>query len=237
MIRSHLNRIILVGALLVILPTIAITERLRRGTGRRFATSAIRTIARLCGIHIEVTGGDQLDPTQSYVLVPNHTSPVDIAAMLVARPDARFVAAAELFQIPLLGAAMRALGTIPIERRNTDSSRKRVDELSAAEADRELVMFPEGGIAPTAQVLPFRTGAFVVAINTGAPVVPVAISGASQVLPRNGRLRIRPGHVRVDLLTPVTTTGLGLDDRAGLARAAREHIVATLHRTRRGSAA
>lgn len=237
MVRSQVNRIILLTALLLVLPAVAITERLRRGTGRRVAVSAIRKVARVCGIHIEVHGGDQLDPKASYVLVPNHTSPMDIAAMLVARPDARFVAAAELFRIPLLSSAMRALGTVPIERGNADTSRQRVDELSAPAADRELVMFPEGGIGPTAQVLPFKTGAFVVAINTGAPVVPVAISGAARVLPRNGRLRVRPGRVRVDLLTPVETTGLDVEDRAGLARRAREHIVATLHRTRGRTAA
>lgn len=236
MIRSQINRSILISVLLVVLPLIAITERLRVGTGRGLAIAAIRRVARLCGIQIEVAGGDQLDDHASYVLVPNHTSPMDIAAMLVARPDARFVAAAELFRIPLLGSAMRALGTVPIERGNADTSRARVDQLSRPELDRELVMFPEGGIAPGTQVLPFKTGAFVVAINSGATIVPVAISGASQVLPRKGRLRVRPGRIRVDLLTPVTTIGLGLDDRAGLARSARDHIVSTLHRSRRSAA-
>ena len=230
MIRSHLNRVILVIVLLAVLPAVAVTERLRRGTGRRLAVAAIRWVARVCGIQIEVTGGDQLDSSASYVLVPNHTSPMDIAAMLVARPDARFVASAELFRIPLLGSAMRALGTVPIERGNAETSRQRVDDLSTAEADRELVMFPEGGIAPTAQVLPFKTGAFVVAINTGAPIVPVAITGASDVLPHKGRLRIRPGRVRVELTQPVSTIGLGVDDRRALADRARATVVSSLRR-------
>lgn len=232
MIRSQLNRVILVGALLIVLPAVAVTERIRRGTGRRLVVSAIRRVARLCSIGIEVNGGDQLDPAHSYVLVPNHTSPMDIAAMLVARPDARFVAAAELFRIPLLGSAMRALGTVPIDRDDAAASRKRVGELSVSGSNRELVMFPEGGIAPTAQVLPFKTGAFVVAINTGAPIVPVAITGAAAVLPSNGHLRIRPGKVRVDLLTPLPTVGLDTEDRTSLARSARDHIMSTLHRAR-----
>ncbi len=236
MIRSQLNRVIVISVLLVVLPGIAIAERLRRGAGRRLAVAAIRRAALMCGVRIEVTGTVQLADSKSFVLVPNHTSPMDIAAMLVARPDARFVAAAELFRIPLLGSAMRALGTVPIERGNAATSRSRVDELSRFEEDRELVMFPEGGIAPSAQILPFKTGAFVVAINTGVPVVPVAISGASAVLPPKGGLRVRPGLVRIDLLTPVATAGLGLDDRAGLARAARDHIGATLHRVRRPAA-
>lgn len=226
--RSHLNRLLLIAALLAALPAIAGLERLRRGAGRRVAVGAIRSIARLCGARIEVTGTDRLDPAGSYVLVPNHTSPMDIAAMLVALPDVRFVGAAELFRIPLLGAAMRALGTVPIHRGSARRSRAAVDELSVPEADRQLVMFPEGGIAPTAHVLPFKTGPFVVAIRSGAAVVPVAISGASTVLPPGGRLRLRPGTVRVEVLAPVATTGLGIPDRTGLAGAARERIVLAL---------
>jgi 1-acyl-sn-glycerol-3-phosphate acyltransferase len=236
-VRSHLNRVVLVGVLLVVLPAVAITERLRKGAGRTLTVATIRRVARVCGIRIEVSGAEQLDDHASYVLVPNHTSPVDIAAVLVARPDARFVAAAELFRIPLLGSAMRALGTVPIERGNAATSRAKVDELSCPAGDRELVVFPEGGIAPDADVLPFKTGAFVVAINSGASVVPVAITGAAGVLPRDSRLRVRPGTIQVHLLTPVPTTGLDLDDRADLARSARDHIVASLHRARTRGAA
>ena len=181
--RSQLNRLILIVGLVLALPAIAIGERLRRGSGRRLAVRAITRIARVCGIRIQVHGADQLAAGTAYVLAPNHTSPMDIAAMLVARPDARFVAAAELFRIPLLGAAMRALGTVPIERGDASASRTRVTALSRPEPGRQLVMFPEGAIAPSAEVLPFKTGAFVVAINSRAPVVPVAISGAADVLP------------------------------------------------------
>ena len=168
---------------------------------------------------------DQLTTGTAYVLAPNHTSPMDIAALLVARPDARFVAAAELFRIPLLGAAMRALGTVPIERGDATASRHRVTALSRPEPGRRLVMFPEGGIAPSSEVLPFKTGAFVVAINSGAPVVPVAISGAAAVLPPHGHLRIRPGTVHVDLLDPVPTTGLTTVNRAELSARTRSAVV------------
>lgn len=228
MLRSQLNRAVLLAALVVVLPTIAVAEKIRAGSGRTLAVKTIRRIAHICGIRIDVTGTEQLVDRASYVFVANHTSPMDIAAMLVARPDARFVAAAELFRIPLLGAAMRALGTVPIERANQTASRARIDELSNPDPDRKLIMFPEGVIEPDANVLPFKTGAFIIAINTATPIVPVAISGAAAVLPRNGRLRILPGRIEVQLLTPVDTSGLGLDDRARLARSARDQIVAAL---------
>ena len=222
--RSHLNRIIVLAALLVVLPMIAISERVHRGWGRAFAVRAIRRTGRLCGVTFDVRSSGSVVEAGSCVLVPNHTSPVDIAAVLVARPDVRFVAAAELFRIPLLRAAMVALGTVPIRRGDRAGARRRIDELSRSATNGELVMFPEGGIAPTADVLPFKTGAFVVAIETGIPVVPVAIRGAARVLPPRGRLRVRSGTVRIDILDPVATDGLGLRDRRRLADTARDRV-------------
>mgnify|MGYP001107690055 CR=1 FL=1 len=75
---------------------------------------AIRVISRLCGIRYVVDGATRLDAATTYVLVPNHSSPLDIPAVLMARPSARFVAAAELFRVPLLGGTMRALGSVAV---------------------------------------------------------------------------------------------------------------------------
>jgi 1-acyl-sn-glycerol-3-phosphate acyltransferase len=210
---------------------VAIVGRFRPRAGRRLAVRGVKTITRLCGIRIEVHGLEHVESGGSYVLVPNHTSPLDIAAVLVARPDAQFVATEGLFRIPLLGSAMRALGTVPISRHDHESARERVTELAQSSASRELVVFAEGGIAPTSELLPFKTGAFVIAIGSRTPVVPVAISGASMVLPPRGHLLVRPGTVRIDLLGPVATEGLDVDDRRELADRVRAAIIDALHET------
>jgi len=228
--RAQLNRLIVAVGLLVALPVVAVVGRVNRRAGRRVAVRAVKTITRACGIRIEVRGADRIQDDGAYVLVPNHTSPFDIAAVLVARPDAQFVAAAGLFRIPLLGSAMRAIGTVPIKRNDHDSARERVAELSQHADDRELVVFAEGGIAPGPDLLPFKTGAFVIAIGSGVPVVPIAISGASSVLPREGHLLVRPGAVTIELLPPVPTDGLTVDDRHTLADRVRTVIVESLSR-------
>ena len=92
----------------------------------------------------------------------------------------------------------------------------------------DLVIFPEGGIAPSDQLLPFKTGAFVLAIQTGTPVVPVAIHHARDVLPPHGRLAVRPGTVIVELLEPVDTTGLSFEDRGALRDRVRSAVDAAL---------
>ncbi|MDP1820577.1 MAG: lysophospholipid acyltransferase family protein [Acidimicrobiales bacterium] len=226
--RPQVNRIVILAMLAVALPAIAGAERVRPGAGRALALRVIRLLARLCGVRFEIHGADRLDEKCSYVLVPNHTSPIDIPAILMARPDARFVAAAELFRIPLLGAAMRALGTTPITRGDRRAAHRQLVTLSRPVVDRELVIFPEGRISQSGDLGLFRSGAFLVAINSRAPVVPLAIRGTSSVLPPNGRLKLRPGVIRVEILAPAGTTGLTGIDRKTLAKQVRTDVIDAL---------
>ncbi len=89
-----------------------------------------------------------------------------------------------------------------------------------------VVIFPEGGIAPSGERLPFKSGAFALAIETGVPVVPVAIRGTDLVLPPRGRLAVRPGKVEVRLLVPVSTEGLHVEDRGVLRDSVRDILIA-----------
>jgi 1-acyl-sn-glycerol-3-phosphate acyltransferase len=148
---------------------------------------------------------------------------MDIPALLWADPDVRFVATAGLFRVPVLAAAMRALGTIPIDRHDHERAQHQLDRMAGRRdlvARGDVAVFAEGGIAPVGQRLPFKTGAFSLAIRTRSPVVPVAIHGSDQVLAPRGRLLVRPGVVTVEFLGAVGTDGLTNDDRHAL----RDHV-------------
>jgi 1-acyl-sn-glycerol-3-phosphate acyltransferase len=215
-LRAQLNRVVALLAAVTVLPSVAIAEKLHRGAGRRVALGAIRRAARLCGVRFVVHQRGRLEPGGSYVLVPNHSSPLDIPAVLTACEDVRFLAAAELFRIPLLAGAMRALGTEPIDRRHPAHAYQELAQLAAVGGPRRLAIFAEGGIAPAGQRLPFKNGAFVLAIETGSAVVPVAIHGTADLLAPHARFAIRPGTITVELLDPIPTSGLTHDDREGL---------------------
>jgi 1-acyl-sn-glycerol-3-phosphate acyltransferase len=221
-VRAQYNRVVVVVALLVLLPTVVVGERLRRGSGRRVRRWGISIVATLCGVRFEVRGRSSLD-RQGSVIVPNHSSPMDVPALLWADPDIRFMAAADLFRIPVLAAAMRAVGTVPIDRRDHDRAQVQLDELvdhRSRGVGGSLAIFAEGGIAPMGRHLPFKSGAFSLAIRTATPVVPVAILGSDQVLPPRGRLLVRPGMVTVEFLETIDTSGLTLEDRHAL----RDHV-------------
>lgn len=210
--RAQLNRVLVTLGVLGCLPVVLVAERLRAGGGRVVAGHAIRIVARLCGLTFEVLGAQRLDPRGSYVFVPNHTSPLDIPALLVARPEVNFVAAAELFRNPVLALLMRAMGTVPIDRQNARVARRQIQELSASTEPMRLAIFAEGRIAAPGEGLPFKSGAFVVAIATGATVVPVAIRGG-HLLPPGSALAVRPGTVAIEFLEPISTEGLVPRDR------------------------
>jgi len=222
-LRAEYNRVLVVGALLVLLPTIVVVERLRRGTGRRLARWGVSVVAALCGVRFVVGGSRPIVPVGRAVVTPNHSSPMDIPALLFALPSIRFLAAADLFRIPLLASAMRALGTQPIDRRDHDRSQRQLDALVAdrrAGDGFDLAIFPEGGIAPAGVRLPFKSGAFTLAIRTTSAIVPVAIHGTDAVLRPKGRLLVRPGVVTIEFLDGIATDGLTLDDRHVL----RDHV-------------
>lgn len=215
-VRGQLNRGIVALTLLVLGPAIVVAERLRAGAGRRVAVGTLRRLARVCGLRLEVLGTELLDPGRTYVFVPNHTSHLDVVVLFLARPDATFVATHELFSIPILAAAMRALGTIPIDRRDRRGAGEQLDAMGSPGAPTDFVVFAEGGIVPAGERWRFKTGAAVLALQTGAALVPVAIHGAAELAPPTRRLLVRPGLVRVELLAPISTDGLTLADRKHL---------------------
>ena len=216
-LRPQLNRIVVVLSALVLLPAIVVAERIRPGTGRPVARRGVLFVARLCGVTFDVRGWR--DDLAGSLFVANHSSPMDIPAMLVAAPDVRFVAAADLFRIPLLASAMRALGTVPLDRGHPEHARRQLADLARgwSPGDQgDLTIFPEGGIAPRGRQLPFKSGAFRLAVDTGTTVVPVVLRGTGEVLPPRQRLLVRPGAVVIDLLAPVVTHGMSGQDHQAL---------------------
>lgn len=225
--RAQVNRFVVALAIAVCLPLVLISERVRPGTGQLVAYGTVRVVAWLCGITFDVRGAERLRAGGSYVFVPNHTSPLDIPALLAARPDVRFVAAAELFRNPVLALLMRALRSVPIDRQNPRRARLQIQELSLSTEPMRLAVFAEGRIAAPDEGLPFKSGAFVVAIATGASVVPVAIHGGDLLPPRSA-LAVRPGKVTIEFLEPIPTDQLTVRDRKSLRDQTRTVVSAAL---------
>ena len=234
-----LRRLTWLGFLLTHGPVAVVAESVRPGRGHaaRIASRGARRLIRWLGVRFDVLGLEKIPPGTPCVFAPNHRSHFDIPALLAVLPSARFAAKQELFAQPVLGAAMRSLGIIPLDRENPEAAKRALDQAARRPGGGgSLIIFPEGEEAEPGQMLPFKAGAFVFALRTGLPVVPVAIHNTAAILPRGDALAISAGRVVVEVLDPIETHGLAVEDRARLATEVRTALVDVLRPCDGGSA-
>lgn len=185
-----------------------------------------RLLLRVAGVRVVLEGAEVLDPSRPQVVVANHVSWFDVLALAAYLPGRYvFVAKRELEKVPVFATAAKACGHIFIDRRDRQRA---VESLAVArerlERDRpSVIMFPEGTRSATGELMPFKKGAFILAIQTGADVVPAYISGSREVM-RKGSFLIRPGTIRVRFGTPISVAGLTLEDRDELTHRARAAV-------------
>jgi 1-acyl-sn-glycerol-3-phosphate acyltransferase len=180
------------------------------------------------GVRVTVHGHERLEDGKPHIFVANHMGWFDIPALSSFLPRAKFVAKAELFKVPVFGAAMRAVGMVPIERQNRKAAFGAYDEAAKRiQEGNSVVVFPEGTRGEEYPLRPFKKGPFVLAINAGAPVVPVLIHGTREVIAKKSLL-VRPGRVDVHLLEPIDVSGMGYEDRDRLATMVRSRIAEAL---------
>jgi 1-acyl-sn-glycerol-3-phosphate acyltransferase len=194
----------------------------------RFGATAVR---RLLGIRLEVVGLHHVVADRATLYCINHRSNIDVVAFeaLFPRcPRLRGLYKSEMSKLPVLGRAMRLVGFVPVDRANRASAIASVE--AAAErlrAGDSFLIAPEGTRAQDDALLPFKKGAFIMAIKAQVPVVPVALRGTADAMPR-GRFWVKPGVVRVEVGTPIPTAGLTIEDRDRLMTSVRDRLQAML---------
>ena len=209
---------------------ILIPAAVRSPTFPRVAREQPRNWARsllwAAGVKVEVEGLDHLPPGEPAIVVANHESWFDVFALVVHLPvDYRFVGKVELTRIPFFGRSWLACGHIAIDRSDRQKAIESLRE--AGESLRRdgavVVMFPEGTRSPDGRLLPFKKGAFVLALQTGVPVVPVGVSGSRNIMTK-GSWRIRPGTIVVRVGPPIPVEGRGEGARDALMEEARSEV-------------
>jgi 1-acyl-sn-glycerol-3-phosphate acyltransferase len=156
---------------------------------------------------IRFEGAPHVPQAGPVLITPNHVSYMDpvLITLPIHRP-LHYMTLAPFFQVPALAPLIRWCRAFPVREDEADrpAVRKALHVLRAGEP---LVMFPEGGRSPDGRLRPFRPGAFRLAVQTGAPVVPVSIAGGFEAWPVHRRLP-RPGRITVTYHPPVTLEDL-----------------------------
>lgn len=187
-----------------------------------------RTWLRAADVELEVRGGEFFDPNQSYVVVSNHRSNLDIPAHFLAVPNPiRFLAKSELFRIPLLGITMRKIGIVEVDRARGAAIHGELNESASdnIQQSRSLMVYPEGTRSRDGVMQEFKKGAFAIAIENGLPVVPITTYGSYQAWPAQ-RL-VKGGRVITVIGDAIPTDAMTKADVGNLTIQVRSQILAT----------
>ena len=185
---------LVVGSLVVMVYPFDRSGKTGHGLARLWANVALLA----AGVKVKMEGLESLDRKGPYIFMSNHQGAYDIFALHGRLPfHFKWLAKKELFSIPVLGWAMAAAGYIAIDREGTrDTVRAMNDAARKIHDGMSVIIFPEGTRSPDGSIQPFKKGGVTLAIKSKVPIVPLAIVGSREIMPK-GRLTVRPGRIRV----------------------------------------
>lgn len=209
---------------------------------RNLANYFIRLWANLWlwtfNIKVKVEKNEFTHGSQGVLYIFNHQSFYDIFAIhSILRNTARFGAKIELWKIPILNLAMKAVGALPIARDNRKEVFKVYADAQKRFAEKwSFILAPEGTRQKEPQIGKFKKGPFIFAINAQVPLVPIVISGSNEVMPKNS-FAINADRwsrtIRVSFLAPISTQGYTVEQVGELTDKTRELFVAEYERLSR----
>ena len=193
----------------------------------RFGRLWARGICAASGVRVEGRGAENVPRDRSSILLSNHASNFDMLAILITLPVSfRVVAKRFLFHIPIFGWCLRLAGMIPIDRDKRASAIRSLDRAAErVKTGMPVLFFPEGTRGAGGRLLPFKKGAFVIAVKSGVPVIPVSVVGSEAVLSKRS-FRVRPGRIIVQYGPEIAVSSYSLETKELLMARVKEAIEA-----------
>ena len=197
-----------------------------------------RLILKTCLVGVEVEGAERLEPGRTYVFVANHQSLFDTPIVFGHLPASfRILYKRSLNRIPFLGWHLFLAGHIGVERENPTKARESLERaVGRVRNGTSVVLFPEGTRSYDGRMANFKKGSFRLAIQAGAPVVPLTIVDSYLVM-RRGEVTVHPRKVRLVISEPIPVEDLDDADIQGLAERTREAVGAVLKKPTEGVSA
>lgn len=218
----------LISVYTIVCGTVSLASTVMDPSGR-FAHRCARMwawlILKTSGVNVRVAGLERLDPSRSYIFAANHQSIYDIPVVFATLPfDLRIIAKESLGKIPFLGWHLRRAGHVLVDRSNPGAGVvKKMGKLAAAR--QSLIVFPEGTRSLDGVVGRFKGGSFVIALESGVPVVPISLSGSRHVMLK-GHVTVFPGEVLLTVHPPIETDGVARADVRAFADTVRTIVAA-----------
>lgn len=176
----------------------------------RIGPAGLAIIKRL-NVKLDISGLEELDPAKTYILMGNHRSYTDILiiflAMAASKRDVSFMSKKEIFKVPFLGGAMKALNVIGVERgESSEAFKSLIRAVQALKNGENLVVFPEGTRSVDGNLLPLKRGGFIMAVRAGMDIAPFVIHGSEKFMPKSGFF-VYPADVSIKMLPTISVKG------------------------------
>jgi len=192
------------------------------------ALKGVMFFVRTVGVRINVKGVERIPPG-TVIFAANHTSSADAPAVVGAIPRRiAILLKRSLFEWPIVGQAFHLARFIPVERSNRESAIQSLEKATEAiKNGQSFLIYPEGTRSPDGRLGEFKKGTSVMAIKAGVPLVPVACSGAHRIMKKRS-LKIYPGEILVEFLSPIDSTQYTLEQREALNQRLHDELAAGL---------
>ncbi len=199
--------IILVTAFMAVMAILVSFVTAGGDTAHKVGRIWAKCILALSNIRVTVKGLSNLEPGRSYIYMVNHMSNFDIPVLQAFLPvQFRWLAKAELYKIPVFGYAMKRAGYISIDRSDRKSAIESLNKAVKIVRDGiSVVIFPEGTRSRTHNLQPFKKGGFFLAVDSGAPIIPIIIHGTERIMPKKQML-IKSGDVTLEIAKPINSS-------------------------------
>jgi len=190
---------------------------------------AMRVSRRILDIRVEASGLEYVDPHTSYVFMANHASLLDgpLLEMLIPRA-ARVIIKKSVLRIPIVGLGMRFVGFVPVDRKGEQGGKKSILQAARLMQVRgySFLVFAEGTRSRDGRLQALRRGGFFLALESGAPILPITIQGTFELMPRR-QWYARTGTVKVVFHGPIPVAGYTAETMAPLMESVRRTILST----------
>jgi len=195
----------------------------------RLARFCIRAALWMTGVRVHVEGREKIGSIKTCVFLSNHQGNFDGPVLLHALGrDLRALIKKEMTRLPVISLILSAAEFVPLERANPAQTRAGIERgARLIREGKSFFAFPEGRRSRDGSLGVFKKGAFIMAIQSEAPIVPITITGSAAIQPP-GSYGIRPGRIRIVIHDPIETRGMTLEDRDTLIQQTRAAIASTL---------
>lgn len=185
---------------------------------------------RILGVELEVTRSGEIDERSARIYMPNHLSFLDGPMLYwLIRGPLLVILKKSVFRIPVVGQGMKVAGFVSVDRGHAGGGKKSIDRAVRLMKEKKcsFLVFPEGTRSLNGRLQPFKRGGFILATEAQAPIVPVAIHGTFEIMPK-GQFNVRRGKVKVAFLPPVSVQGYSKENISGLVEKVRDIIQSQL---------